>query len=338
MNVQNEKHTKMKVCVVGSYSGKLDEGMANVSYYIHKNLEKKINQVILLNVNDNTKSKFWKKLFSFKPDIIHYVPGPTGKGLFLLRILQILTNCKTVVSATKPDLSPSFKLFSQITKPNIVVTQSENSHKIFNKFSYQTKFVPNGVDIQKFSPIETNERKMLRESNGFRESDFIVLHIGPISQGRNQKYLLEIPEAKILLITSKTTPSDNYLIKELRSDRTIIISEFLSNVEKFYGLSDVYIFPLVQPKKSIDIPLSILEAMACNMPVITTRFGGIEKILNQGEGLFFIDKPEEIKEKILEIRNNKVKVNTRKKILEFGWEKIIEQYVQIYMNLLRKSK
>jgi hypothetical protein len=87
----------MKVCILGSFSGTLDEGMANVSYHVYQNLKKQFSDVLLLNVDNSFNLSFWKSIIKFKPNIIHLIPGPTIKLLILLKIIQKITHGVSIV-------------------------------------------------------------------------------------------------------------------------------------------------------------------------------------------------------------------------------------------------
>jgi len=64
-----------------------------------------------------------------------------------------------------------------------------------------------------------------------------------------------------------------------------IIDEYVPNIEEIYNLADCYVFPTFKRHNCIDMPLSVMEAMACNIPVISTKFGGLPKIFKEGNGL-----------------------------------------------------
>jgi glycosyltransferase involved in cell wall biosynthesis len=80
----------------------------------------------------------------------------------------------------------------------------------------------------------------------------------------------------------------------------------------------------------VDIPLSILEAMSCNLPVITTRYGALNRIFQQGDGLFFINSEKEIEEIIPKIKRGEIKINTRRRVESMSWKGIAHIIVEIY--------
>jgi glycosyltransferase involved in cell wall biosynthesis len=328
---------ELKICILGNYEGRLDEGMGNVSYHIYQNIKMIFPNCLYLNINNMYTLNFWGSLIKMKPHIIHMIPGPTIKLLILLKIIKLITNCKTVVSATKTSLNKSFKKFAKFLQPNYVIVNSEKSENIFKQFGYRTKFLPNGVNIEKFCPINQDEKRKLRNKFGINENKFVILHVGPLIKGRNQRCLLEIPDVTVLLILSLTNISDNDEIKKLSSKNIIICKKFLPNIEEAYQLSDLYVFPIFENFHSIEIPLSVLEAMACNLPVITSRYGGgLERLFKEGNGLKFAQSSDEIKKFVLEIKQKNIDIKTRDKIELFTWKHVCEKIANIYNELNQK--
>jgi len=58
--------------------------------------------------------------------------------------------------------------------------------------------------------------------------------------------------------------------------------------------------------------------MACNIPVITTRYGSLQDIFSEDEDLQFVDSFKEVL-RIIDSPRKKICKN-RKKILPFTWE------------------
>lgn len=323
----------MKICIIGNYAGKLDEGMTNVSYYLYENLKILYPELLYRNVREIGTAGFWIGLIKEKPDIVHFIPGPTVKGLVLVKLLKLILRCKTVVSATKPVLPNAFRFVARMLRPDITVVQSSKSEKLFSKFGYHTSFIPNGVDTDRFRPIPSEKRKLLRTKHGFSEDDFIALHVGPLRTGRNQQSLLKLRDVKLLLIISLTNPSEEELVKTFNRPDVILWKEYFPNIEDIYAMVDVYIFPVFEPLNSIEIPLSVLEAMSCNIPVISSMYGALGRVLKEGDGLFFIQEPDKINEIVEKIREGLDNVDTRSKVSHLSWRQIAIEISAIYENL-----
>ena len=320
----------MKVCILGSYSGTLDEGMANVSYHIYQNLKEQFSDTLLLNVDNSFKLSFWKSIIKFKPNIIHLIPGPTIKLLILLKMIQKITHSVSIVSATRNELNSFFRIISFLVKPNKVIVNSKHSENFFLKQKYETQFISNGVDTKKFHSITKEKKIELRRKYNIPENDFLVLHVGPIVKGRNQRIFQDIPGVKILLITSTTNPSEKEELKKLDNSKITIWYTYLPKIEEIYQLSDLYVFPIIEGLNSIEIPLSVLEAMSCNLPVVSTRYGGLEEILSEGGGLDYVDNSEELIETVLKVKNSKENIKTREKVEKFSWKNITNEIAKLY--------
>jgi glycosyltransferase involved in cell wall biosynthesis len=106
-----------------------------------------------------------------------------------------------------------------------------------------------------------------------------------------------------------------------------------SNIEDIYRLSDCYVFPTIDKKACIETPLSVLEAMACNLPIITTRFGSIPRLFNNINGLIFIDSlnPNQYIKSLVE---GKAMIQTRDAVMKYSWNSIIEKLITYYISLL----
>jgi glycosyltransferase involved in cell wall biosynthesis len=333
----------MKVCIVGNYSNALDEGMANVTYNIYTILKSKYtrNDIHLLNVKNIKSTEFWKTILTMNPDIVHYIPGPTFKGLLLVKLIGVLTSSRTVSTATQPSLPHNIffsKIIFPMLKPDIVLVQSESSEEFFKSIDYKTRFLANGVDTERFVPIDTNKRNEIRKKYGFNEEDFIVLHVGPIKRGRNQMSLVQLKDIKLLLIVSLTNPSEEDAYREVANTHAIVWKRYFPNVEEVYAMSDVYVWPASEKFHGIEMPLSVLEAMSCNLPVITTKYGALDRVFQEkNDGLIFVTKEDQIPEAVTVIKNRCIKINTREKVRLLSWKNIADEVGHIYEELCREK-
>ena len=98
---------------------------------------------------------------------------------------------------------------------------------------------------------------------------------------------------------------------ELEKKGIIILDEFIERIDEIYQLSDLYIFPVEDQNSSIGMPLSILEARACGIPVLSTDYGSVEKFLGDDFGGIFYSQPNKFSEVLKHFQLNKKKDYTR---------------------------
>ncbi len=326
----------MKICILGNTTGNIDEGMKKITYNLSNELAK-TNEVLVLNPLQVFSGDFWKSIRDFKPQIIHYVPGPSIKSLILVKTISLYCkDANIVMSAPFPKLSDFSKRFVHLFKPDLMLVQSRNTEKMFRDKKFNTKFFPlSGVETERFTPVSENTKNTLREKYNINKDAFVVLHVGHIKEGRNIQILKKVQEEKgnqVIIVGSTSAGLEASLHQDLKKNGCILFSDYVENINEIYALSDCYIFPVIDRYNSIEMPLSVLEAMACGIPVITTRFGALPQIFNEGDGLFFVENETDIKIILQKIKKNNFEIRTREKVLLYSWENIAKRLEEIYYN------
>jgi glycosyltransferase involved in cell wall biosynthesis len=334
----------LKICLIGEYFGNHDEGMRNIAYYLSKELSKK-HEVLPLDPRNILFRDFWREFKNFNPQIIHYVPGPSIISLMLVKALKFYTNAKTIISAPHPDFSSLSQRLIPLFKPDLLLTQDYETEKMFIHFGCKTKFLPNGVDTETFVPVSKNVKEKLRAKYQIDKEKFIILHVGHIIKERNLRIFNKIQdkENQVLIVASTFPPrkrfhnymkTDQKLYESLKKSGCIVWKGYSKNIEEIYALADCYMFP-VKKGYSILSPLSVLEAMSCNLPVITTKFGGLTRMFKAGGKLFFIDEEEEFFDVLETIKNPHTTINTREKILPYAWDAVVRRLEGIYKEVVQ---
>ena len=138
----------------------------------------------------------------------------------------------------------------------------------------------------------------------------------------------------MIVIGRENESIDKEVVSELQKSGCTVWIKHFPNIEEIYNLSDCYVFPVINKKACIEMPLSVLEAMACNLPVISTRFGALPRVFKEDGGLFFVEKDRDIINSLKEIKEGDIEIKTREKILPLSWENITKKLERIYNELL----
>jgi len=179
--------------------------------------------------------------------------------------------------------------------------------------------VYNGIDIQRFSPQKSIN--INREDLGLSEDDFVLLYSGRINKDKGIMELVEAmnllkdyPQIKLMVLGStffgNATTDDDFTTrlkdKAKSLKERIIFTGFIpySMMPKYLKMADIAIIPSVWDEP---FGLSIVEAMAMGLPIITTRRGGIPEVVTK-ENAILLETDEHFVENlatsILDLYNN----------------------------------
>lgn len=325
----------MRICLLGDISGNLDEGMKNTTYYFYRELLK-FHEVTVVHPRKVLLSSVMLRLKGFKPDVLHYIHGSSIRSFLVTKYLAfIFPGAKSVVSVTHPQFSKWESLAVGFFKPDLVLVQSRLMKDFFSLKGFKTSWLPSGMDVGKFSPVQGARRLELRRKYGLKKSKFIVLHVGSVKPNRNLELLIPIQQqegVQVIIAGSTTVQAEEKVVQQLKNAGCILWIRYFPNIEELFQLADCYVFPVMSDDGAIQVPLTVLEAVACNLPVVTTFFGGLPDLVGEREGLFYAKTPEEMLRAVEQCKD--CKVEPRKWAVEYSWEKIVQRLTSIYRDLI----
>jgi glycosyltransferase involved in cell wall biosynthesis len=341
----------------------LDEAISKVAYELGTKLLAKEHEVLTIfstgDAIENKKlvkiplsrlaisRKLWAKMRQFHPDVVIYLPRASATLYTFLRAKLLKWyggSQRSIMLVLQPN---RFNLFSKwlasMVKPDLVLTVSRKTERGLTDMGCQTRFMPLWVDGKKFRQATSERKRELRLKYGLNPASFIVLHIGHINEYRNLRLLntIQNKEQQVVILGSTSTPQDSELYKELQADGIKFFTDYIYDTQELYQLADCYLFPTINETASINIPLSILEAMSCNLPVVTTRFGGLPDLFPVEEnGLFYAENAADFSLKVNYLRQNisTTKINTRTMVEVYSHAKAEEQIREIIQTLKIKIR
>ncbi|MCK4235636.1 MAG: glycosyltransferase family 4 protein [Candidatus Krumholzibacteria bacterium] len=274
-----------------------------------------------------------------KFDIVIYLPssGLTAFGLGRGLLMRLLAKSPTIIIALQErKIRKLHQLISQISRPELVLSPDRKLRSNLDDIGLRTDFVMPGFDENLFRPVASEEKSKLRVKFNLPRDRFIVLHVGHIKESRNIQVFLRYrewgPDIQPVIKGGEVDPSWR---NRLRMAGIIVIDEYLDDIHKLYQAADCYLFPVSCPTGALEFPLSVIEAAACNLPVLTTRFGALPETMDEGEGIIYFDKVSEIKGKLAVLRRSPSE--TRRKVKDFSWEIVFEKYLLPQMQSLAED-
>lgn len=151
--------------------------------------------------------------------------------------------------------------------------------------------IPNGVDIIKFCPVVFEEKMKLRHNLGISKNQVIAIYTGRLAPYKGvtllvniwKKIVLNHPEAVLYILGGGEEETKlKYFVKYNKLETNVIFTDNVENVDEYLKAADIFVFP----SKNEAFGISLIEAMACGLPVITTLEGGIKDIIsNKNNGI-----------------------------------------------------
>lgn len=328
----------MRICLLGDTTGYLDEGMKNSTFSFFSEL-KKLEDVILVRPKSVLNPKTLQEIRTFRPNIIHYTMGPTLRSFAIVRALSCVAPGSTVVmSSPRPRISVEQTKLLFGYRPHLLLTQSSRQVAEFSAMGFRTLFFPPGVSLDRFCPVSHITKRKLREKYRIPPHEKVLLHVGHIDAVRELHKLIPVQKTKAfytLIVAAGTISPDPSIVAFLRLSGCDVRIGFLQKIEEFYQLSDVYCFPGTGPSSAIEIPLSVLEAMSCNLPVITGRFGGLPDLFREGNGLYFADSETDIMNRLHDFQSlTPDTTKSRKTVEQLSWTALADRLIEIYSALM----
>ena len=291
-------------------AGKVPAGEEDMSYFAAENA---VHPIYIEEMSRELSPKdvvsIWKvfrQLKREKPDVIHTHTAKAGTvgrlAGFLYRWLA-WKNVK-IVHTFHGHIFHSYygnlktKVFLMIEKilaraatDKIVVISRQQYEEIHERFGVgvkdQFQIIPLGIDLEAFDGWRT-KRDILRQEIGATDGDILVGLVGRLTEVKNHSLFLKVikirqekaqmPNVKFIII------GDGHLREPLEQEAAALGIEnsvnFLGNrndTDVFYAGLDI----IALTSLNEGTPLSLIEAMANEKPVISTVVGGVKDLLGE---------------------------------------------------------
>jgi len=219
--------------------------------------------------------------------------------------------CKVPFTVTIPgsdvymaSRNPFFRWMAGFAAKSAGYVISDSRHYIhqLNKLGFfpkNTELIRYGVDTNKFKPSAANPK--LKKKLGLGSKDFIVLTLGRLVAKKGYKFLVDsIPKvleknknARFVIVGEGEEKAK--LIKrakDLGVEKNIVFVGSVPHtmVKQYYHLADLFVMPSVKDEKgNIDAsPVSMMEAMACGLPVVATKYSDGDGLIRNGRNGFLV--------------------------------------------------
>ncbi len=282
----------------------------------------------------------------YKPDIVHTHASKAGalgrRAAFACKVPVVVHTYHGHVfhsyfSAIKTRL---FKLIETrlakkstgiIAISDIQKKELWKDHKICPE--HKIKVIPLGFDLGKFRVDLPEKRSETRKKYGLDEKEVAVAIVGRLAPIKNHDFFLTLVEsllAKGIKHARFFIVGDGELKAEIEArskainqqyGEKIVLTSWITDIASFNAGMDI----ICLTSNNEGTPVSLIEAQACDVPVVTTDVGGVRDIVSEGETGYIIPKGDlkQFAEKLgLLIENEEI----RRKMSQNGWNFVREKF------------
>jgi len=301
--------------------------------------------------------KYLKRLKKNDFDILHFLFTPTKLNTFLNRKIISKLQAKTIqtIATLREDLYSDAEIKKLMFADRIVTYSKYAKDKLNDLALNNAKQVYPGIDLDLYKP-EPKDKGFI-ENLKLNIADFIVTYPGEFTRlGATddivdliQKYSNLLNEKKIKIIFACRVKNEKDRQKKKEIEKILAekgladlvrLPDTFTTMEKVFNLSDAVIFPVRDMKGKFDVPLAVIEAMACGKPVIISDLPILREFTDdQNSVIIKSGDRAQLMDAISNLYGQKAKreeigKNAREFIAEnFDIKKVAMRYGEIYKNL-----
>lgn len=292
----------------------------------------------------------------FKPDIVHTHAAKAGA---LGRRAAISCNVPVVIHTFHGHIFYSYfgkvktSIYKSIerrlaVKSDAIVAISEiqkyelsKVHRIADE--KKITVVPLGFDLIPFRDKRISQRETERKKYNLENDEVAIAIVGRLAPIKNHLYFLEVIEAVLkqtnkkirVFIVGNGTEKELIESKLKEIERScpgvIEMTSWIEDIGTFNSAMDI----ICLTSKNEGTPVSLIEAQAAGIPVVTTDVGGVRDIIIEGETghVVPLERQDLFIEKLLDLIENEKK---REKMSQNGWNHVEQKFH--YMTLVHNMK
>ncbi|WDP89408.1 MAG: glycosyltransferase family 4 protein [Desulfobacter sp.] len=221
---------------------------------------------------------------------------------------------------------------------DVIREDLQDCHRRFGGISV----IPPGVDIDVFSPLKIAAmRASARREQGLAPDETAVLFVGSEFRRKGLDNLIPaIDRGMKLFVVGRQEKMEHYtrLVAEYGLGDRVVFTGLTDNVLRYYALADV----LVLPSLAEAFGMTVLEAMACGIPVVTSRAAGCSCLIDSGRNGIVFDSPDQLPGILKDLKNKTVRDEIGRQGRETAsahtWDETAARYERLYYEIAEEKK
>jgi glycosyltransferase EpsD len=198
-----------------------------------------------------------------------------------------------------------------------------------------------GVNTERFKPVGMEEKQRLREKLGYKPDDFLMFYAAEFNNNKNQQLLIhalsfiknDVPRAKLLLAGEGALMQYcQELAEELGVKKMVDFLGYRKDIDYLLPMCDIVVASSLRE----GLPVNIMEAMACGLPVVASDNRGHRELVQNKENGWIIDDAQDLADKIRNLSSDsslmtKLGMSGRNMVEQsYSVRKVLHQKTHIY--------
>lgn len=312
-------------------------------------------------LNWKNKLRLIKKLFQTgqEIDLIHFLFTPRLLTSLFFNWKLKNRSIKTIqtIAVLDEKIAQNPILAKKVLFADLIIAQSKFTLKKLKKLNLNSQLIYPGIDLIKFKP-QHKDQKLMQQLK-ISKKDFILLYNGEYDRLEAIDDILDtfqilkdknqIQNLKIILACRLKTEKDRKIKKNTQTKvsqnnwgKNFVFLDFAQDMTALYNLADLNIFPVRKMAGKFDVPLVLIESMACKKTVLVSDLPVLTELIQDNKNGLVVPhaNPKALAEKIIWLKNNpKINQKIAKEGQNFVHQQfdiqiITKQYQQIYTELL----
>ncbi|MGB9838715.1 glycosyltransferase [Methanothermobacter sp.] len=213
----------------------------------------------------------------------------------------------------------------------------------------RTEVIDAGIDLAEFDPDLDGSR--IRDRYGVGDDDILLFFMGFLYNFSGLRELAaamaerreEYPNVKLMVVGDGDAYDDLKSIRDENNLDSLILTgrQPYNDIPEFLAASDICILPAHIDEEIMQdiVPIKLYEYLAMAKPVIATRLPGIYMEFGEGNGIHYIERPEETLEVAVELADRLREEGQigRRFVESNDWETITDRFEVILQELLEND-
>ena len=229
-------------------------------------------------------------------------------------------------------------------RTNAIVVPSGFLEAVFQKRGFSSSIVPNIIDLSRFS-VGTNTKNLSKTNSPhiLVARNLELIYDNATALRAFSIVIKHFPSAQLTITGSgpERQTLENLVVELGLQDAVTFTGRVDNNdMAALYQSSDI----MVNPSLADNMPISVLEALASGVPVVSTNVGGVPfLVVHDNTALLVpVQDPAAMADAILVLLNNPTKARQIRSaglnvVKNYSWPEVRSRLLGVYENVLRKT-